>query len=61
MTTFREPETVTVRAARAMTSLGTTKIYELLASGDLESCKVGRRRLIRTESIRRLISAQAPV
>ncbi len=32
--------------ASVMTSLGRSRLYELLASGELESVKVGRRRLI---------------
>jgi len=47
--------TVTVAAAREMTGLGNTKIFELLASGHLRRVKVGRRTLITTESIRALI------
>ena len=35
----------------ARTSLGRSKIYELLASGELGSVKVGRRRLIPATSL----------
>lgn len=35
----------------ARTSLGRSKIYELLASGELGSVKVGRRRLIPAASL----------
>ena len=47
--------TVTVAIARQLTGLGNTKIFELLASGQLKRVKVGRRTLITTESIRALI------
>lgn len=40
-------------AARAL-GLGRSKIYELIAEGQLETITIGRRRLIRTESIRRV-------
>ncbi|HEX2041538.1 MAG TPA: helix-turn-helix domain-containing protein [Acidimicrobiales bacterium] len=35
----------------ARTSLGRSKVYELLASGELGSVKVGRRRLIPARSL----------
>lgn len=39
-------------AAQAL-SLGRTSIYELIRSGELETRKMGRRRLITAASIRR--------
>ena len=51
-----EPITVTVDGARKALGIGTTKIYELIGSGRLRSVKLGRRTLIRTESIRNLIN-----
>ncbi|MGN6374866.1 MAG: helix-turn-helix domain-containing protein [Sphingomonas sp.] len=53
-----DPEVVSVAEAQAMTRLGETKIYELIKTGDLVSIKIGRRRLIRLDSIRRLTGAQ---
>lgn len=50
-----EPFTVTIEKARGLTGLGNTKIFELLAAGQLKRVKVGRRTLITTESIRALI------
>ena len=50
-----EKLTITVAAAREVTGLGNTKIFELLASGQLKRVKVGRRTLITIESIRALI------
>lgn len=44
-------------AAKAL-SLGRTSIYELIRSGDLETRKMGRRRLITAVSLRRLVDEQ---
>ncbi len=51
-----EPEVVSVAEARNMMRLGPTKIYEMIGSGELASVKIGRRRLVRVDSIRRLTS-----
>lgn len=53
-----EPETVSVKQAKAITSLGHTKVYELIGTGELQTVKVGRRRLVRLDSIRRLTGAR---
>lgn len=42
-------------AAKAL-SLGRTTIYAMIADGRLEAFKLGRRTLIRVESIRRLVA-----
>jgi excisionase family DNA binding protein len=39
--------------------LGRTKIYELIAQKKLETIKIGRRRLVKAESIRKLIDGDA--
>jgi len=39
----------------ARTSLGRSKVYELLASGELGSVKVGRRRLIPARSLEEFV------
>ena len=39
-------------------SLGRTSIYAMIADGRLEAFKLGRRRLVRAESVRRLIASQ---
>lgn len=44
-------------AAKAL-SLGRTSIYELMRTGQLETRKMGRRRLITVESLRRLVEEQ---
>ena len=38
-------------------SLGRTSIYAMIADGRLEAFKLGRRTLVRADSIRRLVSA----
>lgn len=54
-----EPITVTVEGAKKALGLGHTKIYELIGAGRLQTIKVGRRRLIKTESIRALVDQAA--
>ncbi|MBV1917475.1 MAG: helix-turn-helix domain-containing protein [Sphingomonadaceae bacterium] len=39
-------------------SMGRTSIYAMIADGRLEAFKLGRRTLIRAESIRRLVAGQ---
>jgi excisionase family DNA binding protein len=39
-------------------SLGRTSIYAMIADGQLEAFKLGRRRLVKAESVRRLIASQ---
>jgi hypothetical protein len=41
-----------------LSGLGHTKVYELIGSGELESIKIGKRRLIVLASYRRLINRQ---
>ncbi|MEO7681423.1 MAG: excisionase family DNA-binding protein [Sphingomonas sp.] len=52
-----EPVTVTVDGAKKAIGIGTTKLYELIAEGRLETVKIGRRTLIKTDSIRALVAA----
>lgn len=54
-----ETITVTVAGARTALGIGTTKIYELINEGQLQTVKLGRRTLIRTESIHALIEKLA--
>lgn len=39
-------------------SLGRTSIYAMIADGRLEAFKLGRRTLVKAESIRRLVATQ---
>jgi excisionase family DNA binding protein len=43
-------------AAKAL-GLGRTSIYAMIADGRLEAFKLGRRRLVKVDSIRRLVAA----
>jgi hypothetical protein len=49
-----EPEWGTIEDVKVVTSLGKTKLYELIAAGTLESITVGKRRLVRLASARAL-------
>ena len=51
-----EPIAYSVADASRVASIGQTKLFELIASGRLASCKVGRKRLIHAESLRKLIA-----
>jgi excisionase family DNA binding protein len=44
--TILEPVTVTVPAAIKYSGLGRTKLYELVAKGEVDSVRIGTRRLI---------------
>lgn len=49
------PITVRLPDAIRMTGLGRSKIYELIASGDIETIKIGRCTLFPVESLHKLI------
>ncbi|WP_095013394.1 helix-turn-helix domain-containing protein [Tsuneonella mangrovi] len=46
-----------LNAADAL-SVGRTTVYELMRTGQLDTRKMGRRRLITAESLRRLVEKQ---
>ena len=50
-----------VKEACAASSLGRTKLYALIAAGDLQAVRVGGRTLIPTESLRALIAGGEPI
>lgn len=54
-----EPLTVTVDGAKKALGLGHTKIYELIGEGRLKTVKIGRRTLVKTDSIRALVEQAA--
>lgn len=49
---------VSILDAADALSVGRTSIYELMRSGQLETRKMGRRRLITAESLRRLVEGE---
>lgn len=53
-----EPITITVAAARQALGIGTTKLYELIKQGKLDTMTIGRRRLIKVASIKRLAGVE---
>lgn len=55
-----EPIYVTVQRGCELTGLGATKFYELIAAGAVETIKIGNRRLIRYESLKRIGQSQVP-
>ena len=53
-----EPLAVSIKDAAKALGLGRTTIYAMIADGRLEAFKVGRRTLVRMESIRRVIAGE---
>ena len=49
---------VSIPNAATALSVGRTTVYELMRSGQLETRKMGRRRLITADSLRRLVDKQ---
>jgi hypothetical protein len=46
-----KPLTVTIKTAKALSGLGSTKLYELIGQGVLSTKKAGTRTLIRYSSL----------
>jgi excisionase family DNA binding protein len=53
-----EPLALSINDAAKALSLGRTSIYAMISDGRLEAFKLGRRTLIRVESIRRVVSGE---
>lgn len=56
-----EPITVRVRDACRMTGIGRSKLYELIAAGEIEIIKVGTATLIPTDSLHRFIERRRKI
>lgn len=54
-----QPLTYSVNDAAAVSSLGRTRLYELIKDGTLEIVKVGSRPLIKATSLHRLLEIGA--
>lgn len=52
-----QPITTTINDTAKALGLGRTSIYQLIREGRLEAVKIGRRTLVKVDSIRRLIAA----
>jgi excisionase family DNA binding protein len=57
--TKMEPVLCSIPDAAAALGLGRSKIYELIAEGKLATITIGRRRLVRLDSIRALALGEA--
>jgi excisionase family DNA binding protein len=55
------PLTVRVREACRLTGIGRSKLYELIAAGEIEIVKVGTITLIPTSSLERFVEARRTV
>lgn len=53
-----EPYLTSVAGAAEALNLGRTSVYALINDGRLETVKLGRRTLVRVDSIKRLAGAQ---
>lgn len=51
-----EPQLYSVRAAAAILSIGLTTTWKFVSDGTLESVRIGGRRMIRAESLKKLIA-----
>lgn len=54
-----DPVTVTVAGARKALGVGNTTLYKLIAEKRLSTVKIGRRTLVKTDSIRALVDQAA--
>jgi excisionase family DNA binding protein len=52
------PVTVTVAVALRLSGLGRTKLYELIAKGEIKSLRVGTRRLISFGSLKSFLEKE---
>jgi excisionase family DNA binding protein len=49
--------TATVKEACEMSGLGKTKLYELIGDGKVDTTLIGRRRLVKVDSLKTLLAA----
>ncbi|WBX86483.1 helix-turn-helix domain-containing protein [Sphingosinicella microcystinivorans] len=52
------PLTVRVRVAASMLGIGRSKLYELIAAGEIETIKIGNATLIPVECLESLINSR---
>lgn len=51
------PLTLSIKDAVRVSSIGRTKLHELIKSGDLKVTRIGRRTLVNAASLRSLLDA----
>jgi excisionase family DNA binding protein len=51
-----EPLAVSVKKARALIDVGHTKLWELIKDGHLKTIRIGRKRLVIYESLKKLVT-----
>lgn len=56
---FRRPLTVRIREACRLTSIGRSKLYELIAAGEIEVIKVGAITLVPVSSLTSFLRRKA--
>lgn len=56
MSNYHQPLAYSVNDACRISSIGRTRIYELIKNGQLKAVKIGRRTLIDAESLKRLVT-----
>jgi excisionase family DNA binding protein len=54
-----EPLALSINDAAKLLSLGRTSIYVMIGDGRLEAFKLGRRTLVKMESVRRVVAGEA--
>ena len=59
MTISPEPLTYSIKEASRLSSIGKTRIYELINAGELKVTRIGRRTLVRADSLRALLNPES--
>jgi excisionase family DNA binding protein len=57
--TITQPLGYSINQACAVTSLGRTTIYDLIAKRQLDVIRIGKRTIVKADSVRRLIDGEA--
>jgi excisionase family DNA binding protein len=55
---YLEPIAYSIADACRVSSIGKTRLYQLISEGKLEARKIGKRTLIPADSLRRLIAGE---
>jgi len=54
----QNPISVSVRTAVRLSGLGRTRLYEAIGRGEIASVRIGRRRLVLFDSLRRFLNGR---